>query len=118
VNHLAALAAVSRAHPRRKGLGLSPLDPLDIRKTVDSEISNLQEQIKAEIIAQIKPQLDEVASNVAVNAQALVHHEAEQAGQTAAQAARDAVVKYSIIAAGVGVVGGGLLGWGLAKKFR
>lgn len=118
MNHLAALVAVSRAHPRHKGLGLSPSDFLDIRKTVDTEISNAEDRIKAEIIAQIKPQLDEVAANVATNAQALVHHEAEKAGETAAQAARDAVVKYSIIAAGVGIVGGGLLGWGLAKKFR
>lgn len=100
------------------GFGLSPGDLLDVRKTVDNEIGNLENNIKSQIIAQVKPSLDELATNVVQGAKDYVHQQAVMAGETGAQAARSAVIKYSLIAAGVGIVGGGLLGWQLAKRFR
>jgi hypothetical protein len=102
----------------RIGLGLSAGDLLDVRKTVDNEIAQLQNTIRSQIVAQIKPQLDNLATTVVNNARDYVHQQAAMAGETGAQAARSAVVKYSIIAAGVGIVGGGLLGWQLAKRLR
>lgn len=100
------------------GLGLSPSDLLDVRKTVDNEIGNLENQIKNQIIAQVKPTLDNLATNVIQGAKEYVHQQAAIAGETGAQAARSAVVKYSLIAGVVGIVGGGLLGLALARRFR
>lgn len=118
MNHIEALKMVAHAHPRAVGLGLSASDLLDVRKTVDNEIGNLEGQIKSQIVAQIKPQLDDLATNVIQGAKEYVHQQAALAGETGAQAARSAVMTYSAIAAGVGIVGGGLLGWQLAKRFR
>jgi len=102
----------------RIGLGLSPGDLLDVRKTVDSEIARLEANIRAQIIAQVKPQLDSLAQSVINSSKDYVHQQAAMAGETGAQAARSAVVKYSLIAAGAGIIGGGLLGWQLAKRLR
>jgi hypothetical protein len=61
---------------------------------------------------------NEVLSAIAPELKALVHAEAMNAGAKASKSARSSVITYSIIAGVVGVVGGGLLGLGLARTFR
>lgn len=61
---------------------------------------------------------DEVLNAISGQLNNLVTARADAAGERAAKAAEKSVIKYSLIAAGVGIVGGGLLGYALARKFR
>ena len=99
------------------GLGFSIPEIAQIKQTVDAEITSKEQEIIQLALNKIKPQLNDAVTNVIQGAKAYVAQQAAKAGETGAQAARSAVIKYSLIAGAVGIVGGGLLGWQLARRF-
>jgi hypothetical protein len=61
---------------------------------------------------------NEVLNAIAPALKSLIHTEAENAGVIGAKAAEKAVWKAGLIGGAIGIVGGGLLGFVLARKFR
>jgi hypothetical protein len=96
------------------GLGFTPSEIADIQNQVQNAVTAAGSKIEAAILAKG----NQAITAVAQQAKALVTQQAAEAGQRGADAARAAVIKYSLIAAGVGIVGGGILGWQLAKRLR
>lgn len=61
---------------------------------------------------------NDVLNAIAPQLNALVTDRADRAAEAAHNKSKGEVIMYSAIAAGVGIVGGGLLGLALARRFR
>lgn len=98
----------------RIGLGFTPSELTQIQQQIDARITAASSKIATAIEAKGK----EAIGKVAQQAKELVTQQAAKAGQAGADAAEKAVWKAALIAGGIGIVGGGLLGFALSRRFR